>query len=119
MENASKALIIAGAVLIAILLISMGVILVNSGKDVTSIGQTGMKSSEIQTFNAQFTPYEGIHTGSELTSLISAIRANNATNEEHQIEGNWESATLQPTKRYEVTLVTSDKGYIDQIWIDE
>ena len=35
MENASKALIIAGAILIAILLITIGIILVNSGRSVT------------------------------------------------------------------------------------
>ena len=35
MENASKALIIAGAILIAILLITIGIVLVNSGRDVT------------------------------------------------------------------------------------
>ena len=35
MENASKALIIAGAILIAILLITIGIILINSGRDVT------------------------------------------------------------------------------------
>ena len=35
MENASKALIIAGAILIAILLITIGIVLINSGRDVT------------------------------------------------------------------------------------
>ena len=35
MENASKALIIAGAILIAILLITIGIILINSARDVT------------------------------------------------------------------------------------
>jgi len=35
MENASKALIIAGAILISILLISLGIMLFNSSKGVT------------------------------------------------------------------------------------
>ncbi len=35
MENASKALIIAGAILIAILLISLGIIMFNSSKGTT------------------------------------------------------------------------------------
>lgn len=36
MENATKALIIAGAVLVSILLISIGIALINSNKDVTN-----------------------------------------------------------------------------------
>ena len=36
MENASKALIIAGAVLVSILLISVAILLVNQGNKVTS-----------------------------------------------------------------------------------
>ena len=35
MENATKALIIAGAVLIAILLISIGILLINNNKGIT------------------------------------------------------------------------------------
>ena len=38
MENASKALIIAGAILISILLISIGIMLINSGREVTDTG---------------------------------------------------------------------------------
>ena len=51
MENASKALIIAGAILISILLISIGIILINSGKDITSTGTAGMQNQKIQIFN--------------------------------------------------------------------
>ena len=36
MENATKALIIAGAILVSILLISIGIALINSNKDVTN-----------------------------------------------------------------------------------
>ena len=79
MENASKALIIAGAILIAILLISVGIILVNAGKDVTETGTAGMASQKIQSFNAQFTAYEGSQTGSKLKALIGTLIANSDT----------------------------------------
>ena len=86
MENASKALIIAGAILIAILLISIGIILINSGRDVTSTGTAGMNSQKIQTFNSQFTVYEGTRKGSEVKSLINVVNASNATDSEHQVK---------------------------------
>ena len=85
MENASKALIIAGAILIAILLITIGIILINSGRDITDTGVAGMQSQKIQTFNSQFTPYEGKKKGSELRSLFNTVNASNATDSEHQV----------------------------------
>lgn len=85
MENASKALIIAGAILISILLISIGIILINSGRDITETGTSGMQSQKIQTFNAQFTSYEGTKKGSELKGLASLVRSSNATDAAHQV----------------------------------
>ena len=129
MENASKALIIAGAILISILLISIGIILINSGRDITETGTSGMQSQKIQTFNSQFTAYEGTRKGSEIKSIFNAVRASNATDEEHQVEfGDIDSATdLKATKNYDVELSYSDdgtegtteKGYIWQITISE
>ena len=85
MENASKALIIAGAILISILLISIGIILINSGRDVTEAGTAGMQSQKIQAFNAQFTQYQGKKRISELSNFISVINSSNASNPEHQV----------------------------------
>ena len=57
MENASKALIIAGAILLAIVIISLGLIVVNNVRNVTD--NTNLSEQEIQSFNAKFTAYEG------------------------------------------------------------
>lgn len=132
MENASKALIIAGAILIAILLISVGIILVNAGKDVTETGTAGMASQKIQSFNAQFTAYEGTKKGSEIRGIFNTVNASNATDEEHQVifeEGSITSAAqLKATTNYTVTLeyaganndgATTEKGYIYKITILE
>ena len=111
MENASKALIIAGAILIAILLISIGIILINSGRDVTSTGTAGMNSQKIQTFNSQFTVYEGTRKGSEVKSLINVVNASNATDSEHQVRV-WgpelKAGDLEDTKTYTVSLFYSE-----------
>ena len=85
MENASKALIIAGAILIAILLITIGIVLVNSGKDITETGATQVASQNIQAFNSQFTQYEGTIKGSQVKSLIEQVRANNVNDKAHQV----------------------------------
>lgn len=78
MENASKALIIAGAILISIVLIAVGVMVVNgaNGAIDTAIGQ--MSDSEKTIFNQKFESYEGKQKGSSVKSLLSAIEANNS-----------------------------------------
>ena len=85
MENASKALIIAGAILISILLITVGIILVNSGRDVTEQGKTSMQSQKIQIFNSQFTPYEGKIKGAQVIELINLTIANNAADSDKMV----------------------------------
>ncbi len=133
MENASKALIIAGAILISILLISIGIILINSGRDITETGTQGMNSQKIQTFNAQFTAYEGTKKGSEIRGIFNTREASNATDEAHQVVFGTDSITkaanLVATKNYTVKLTyhdstcgdseTSENGYICTIKITE
>ena len=80
MENASKALLIAGAILIVILLIAVGMIVYNNSKSTIDAGVAQMDSTEIQMFNAQFTEYEGKQSGTNVKALINAVSANNATN---------------------------------------
>lgn len=81
MENATKALIIAGAVLIAIVLIAVGMKILGSTKGVTdnvdNISDTMSKSM----FNSQFEQYEGYQKGSTVRTLFSKLVANNANNE--------------------------------------
>ena len=76
MENASKALIIAGAILISILLISLGIVIYNSAKDAASTDQ--MDDFQVSAFNSKFTQYEGKKSGSQVKSLIDDVLACNA-----------------------------------------
>ena len=78
MENASKALIIAGAILISILLISVGIIIMNAINDPVSQAGSSAESQAIETFNSKFTAYEGTEVkGSTVKSLISTINSSN------------------------------------------
>ena len=77
MENASKALIIAGAILVSILIISLGIMIYNQAKN--TVGSTNLNKQEIQAFNSQWETYVGQKkTASEVVSLAQAIIANNA-----------------------------------------
>ena len=85
MENASKALIIAGAILLSILIISLGIMIFNSAKGAANTDQ--LQGVEISSFNEQFTQYEGEKVrGAQVNSLISQIRNNNVTNEDRQVK---------------------------------
>ena len=57
MENATKALLIAGSVLVAILLIAMGMKIFNSTSETTQQSQATMDATAITTFNTQFTGF--------------------------------------------------------------
>ena len=80
MENASKALLIAGSILIVILLIAVGVRVFNSTSGTKDTVEETMSSTEVVTFNNKFMPYIGKNkTKSEVISLVNAIIANNVT----------------------------------------
>lgn len=79
MENASKALLIAGAILIVILLIAVGMMVYRGaqGSINKAIGQ--MSSTEKDIHNSQFEPYLGTNkSGSELRTLYSKVITNNS-----------------------------------------
>ena len=76
MENASKALIIAGAILLSILLISLGIMVYTNAKG--TIGNTNLDSEEIQTFNTKISQYCGKNKSAEdMNALMSAISSSN------------------------------------------
>ncbi len=57
MENASKALIMAGGVLLGVLLISLAVYLFSSYAEYSSNAYERMEAAQIEQFNAQFLKY--------------------------------------------------------------
>lgn len=78
MENASKALIIAGAILLSILIIALGVFIFNMAR--SSIDTNALDSVTISTFNEPLTQYEGKTVGTSVKSLLSNVITNCATN---------------------------------------
>ncbi len=77
MENASKALIIAGAILLSILIIALGVFIFNQAK--SAMGNTGLTDQQVSAFNSKFEAYEGKIKGTQAKALVDLIRSNNNT----------------------------------------
>lgn len=75
MENATKALIIAAAILIAIVLISIGVFVLRQGQDAMS--SVDMSEAQIMAFNSKFDTYAGTQRGSQVNALIDRVIASN------------------------------------------
>ncbi len=78
MENASKALLIAGAILIAILLIALGMMAYTAGKAQVEKSSTSLDQSQVQSLNAQFVSFQATKSGSEVRSLISLVKQTNS-----------------------------------------
>lgn len=76
MENASKALLIAGAILLSILIIAIGMSIYNSASSTINSSIGAMSTQEKDAFNNQFTSYEGAQTGSKVKALIGVLIAN-------------------------------------------
>lgn len=123
MENASKALIIAGAILISILLITVGVLIMNSINPVQKGVEDEGQKYAIKIFNAQFTIFEGTsQTAQEVKSLFSTIEASNAQDTDHIVEiDNSNGCVTKPIQvranvKYTVELAYTG-GYVSKVTI--
>ena len=77
MENASKALIIAGAILLAIIIISLGLMVVNNAR--SQIGGSNLDKQTMEAFNSEWDIYAGNNkSASDVKSLCSKAITNNA-----------------------------------------
>ncbi len=141
MENASKALIIAGAILLAILIIALGVYIFNQAKSTTNMDE--LSNQQVQAHNNTFENYEGKINGTQAKALIDAIRNNNQTmpdlgdilvtttglstnasgSKDNTLLSQVKSA-FDPTKRYTVSITNYQtaegqyKGYVTAIKIE-
>lgn len=130
MENASKALVIAGAILISILLISIGVFIINSISSTQAQMEDTMDTQARDTFNSVYTAYVGTQSGSNVKSLLNKVATNNSkTDAAHKISINNDivdsgaistyAASILSTKNYVVSIKDYDNGYIKNISIVE
>lgn len=120
MENATKALIIAAAILIAIVLISIGVYVLRQGQE--AMNSANLTEAQILEFNGKFTSYAGTQRGSAVNALKDRLEI---VNRELKNSGGTEitltaPATISTSKYYKVDVSTKDKaGLIKEIKVEE
>lgn len=103
MENATKALLIAAAVLIAILIISLGIVVYNMASE--TISSVNFSDQEITAFNDKFTQYDGEHVrGSEVNAMLKTV-----------LDSNMKSSTegLDKTDPHPKYVVVTGLGSVD------
>lgn len=81
MENATKALMIAAAVIVAILIISLVMGIFNTGAE--QVENANLDEYAIQQHNEKFTKYEGDkESGSEVNALLTTVFTHNNAQDE-------------------------------------
>ena len=82
MENASKALIIAGAIILSILIIGLGMAVFNMASDPAQEAAKSISSQEATAFNSKFTSYLGTNIkGTTVRQLYNTVIQHNTSNQ--------------------------------------
>ena len=130
MENASKALIIAGAILLSILIIGVGMAVFNNAKE--ALSGANLDKEKIATINAQYEAYIGENIkGSQVKTLCNLVRDNNLTKDDSETFEIKINNTSDPTeinklknsiangKTYKVEATYGSNKLIDSISFEE
>lgn len=92
MENATRALTMAGGILIALMILGALFLMFNNLSSYQNSNDASTKNSQIAEFNNQFEPYNKDNlTLMELKSVWNKIQSNNSKNPEYFIETNIDS----------------------------
>ena len=113
MENASKALIIAGAILLAISIIGIGMFIYTKAQ--TTIQGTDFTTEQAAAYNSKFDSYLGTQTGANVRALCDTIRNHNIANTSDlskQIAVDTNTATTPPTAVVSASTVNSIRNGI-------
>ena len=87
MENATKALLIAAAVLVAILIISLGIVVYQMASE--TIDGVNFSGQEVTAFNDKFMQYQGDHVrGSEVNALLKTVLQSNMDSRSQGLDPN-------------------------------
>ena len=131
MENASKALIIAGAILLSILIIGLGMMVFNQAKDAMS--NTGMDTQKANAYNAEFESYMGenvnganVRNNTHVTTDDDSLKVKitvGSTSGDTATTINAVKKTIKSGKNYKVEVLDagydSVTGYIKEITVTE
>ena len=128
MDNASKALIMAGAILIAIAIVGVGVYIFSSTSSITNSGRAQIDATAAQMANSNLRQYSGRVRGSTVKDLISyagslnaqQVFPNDLTLNGTKIEVDTDTSGYNSNAFYNVSLKDNvgNDGYYDEISIN-
>lgn len=108
MENATKALLIAAAVLVAIIIISLTLSIVQQNSDV--IADANPSEAEMAQFNQKFTTYEGSNISTaQANTLIETVLSHNAQ-ETNTGDARYVAISYTPKGGKDTSIVTVKNG---------
>lgn len=120
MENASKALLMAGGILVGMLILALLVTLVSSARELTSRYDTEKKIEAVEQFNTNFLKYIGKQdlTIYQVITITNFAQENNVT-----IDGGIASTEIKETNiksKYALHIVSyNQEGYVQSIRIQK
>ena len=132
MENASKALIIAGAILLSISIIAIGMAVFNQAKE--AMEGSGIDAEKVATYNSKFDSYAGSQSGSNVKALLTTIQNHNLANtnddslqikitvgsEDCGTNGNTAKQKVKSGYQYDVVFENNEaSGYINKVTITQ
>ena len=119
MDNASKAIIMAGAIMVAVAIVSLGVYLLNLNTADVQESIRRLEQSEVIKYNEKYLLLEGYQrTASQARQMIQLIERHNSMDDETETYGYVElkSGTnyitqenqLDPARRYDILITEYD-----------
>lgn len=127
MDNASKALIMAGAILIAVAIVGIGIYIFSAANGMTDDALNQIDALTVTSINSQLQQYEGEIRGRELKQAINIARSINKQNtlpDGKTITYNGSqiidttTTTITDNKTYKVYFNYNTAGYIEDIRTD-
>ena len=110
MENASKALLIAGAILICILLIAIGMYIYQSAQGTINAAASKMSNQDKQIYNSMIEKYVGENKrGSDVKAMIEQVISQNDQNVGDNTQTNVDAAKKEMRQLYKA--ISSGKSY--------
>lgn len=128
MENAAKALLIAGGILIAIILISMFLMMYNRMTSIKKAQEEKKEMEQLAAFNAQYEAFnKKLMYGVDVRTLVNKVEENNRNNPSETItiefteETKFNNSDDSNKNRYKCTSMeySSTTGKVSKIVIDK
>lgn len=118
MENASKALLMAGGILIGVLILALMVTLFLSSRELSEEYEKTKQSEAVQQFNVNFTKYLGQNlTIHQVITITNFANENNVSVAGGKTTLNINDETLK--KSYKLTIINyNSNGYVSAIQIN-